>query len=245
MMAMAEAVPKKTFADLADEIAVALDPAAIAANQSTQQIYEQIRALEKLIGEEKSKKSREDIATLLRQMQEAREKGIEYSYKAAELSPQSVNAAQRQVLVDVLERRGAGTRLDPYAAALGVKPALGVKDGLAAFYAAVIAQEDAKQLGQSDSRNKLYEKAVWYWKVAGDAGDPGAYWNLAIMYLSGEGVMQSRLAAIEWDYKAGLGFLRLSQREKALAALEAIQSIDKNSPLARKLEASLAQSAPK
>ena len=57
--------------------------------------------------------------------------------------------------------------------------------------------------------------------------------------------MQSRLAAIEWDYKAGLGFLRLGQREKALAALEAIQSIDKNSPLARKLEASLAQGAPK
>ena len=117
--------------------------------------------------------------------------------------------------------------------------------GLAAFYAAVIAQEDAKRLGQSDARNKLYEKAVWYWKVAGDAGDPGAYWNLAVMYLKGEGVMQSRLAAIEWDYKAGLGFLRLGQREKALAALEAIQSIDKNSPLARKLEASLAQGAPK
>ena len=130
-MAVAQAVPKKTLGDLADEIPVARDPAAIAANQSTQQIYEQIRAFEKLIGEEQSKKSREDTATLFRQMQEAREKGIEYSYKVGEPSPQSANAVQRQVLVDVLERRGAGTHLDPYAAALGIKPAQDSKDGLA------------------------------------------------------------------------------------------------------------------
>ena len=56
--------------------------------------------------------------------------------------------------------------------------------------------------------------------------------------------MKSGLAAAEWFYKAGVGYLKNGERERALAALESIQKIDKAHPLGKKLNVLLQKGAP-
>jgi TPR repeat protein len=188
------------------------------AAKSTQEIYGRIRALEPLI-------NKLEVARYLNEKGEVKALAdLGYAPKDPALSSDTYET-ESQGLLGILEARGSKGQ------------------ALAAFYTAMFAQEAAKRLAPSDASNKLFEKAVIFWKRAGDAGDPGAYWNLAVMYQRGEGVMKSKLAAIEWDYKAGVGFLNQGQREKALAALEAIQAMDRNSSLGRS-EAQLAKGAP-
>lgn len=215
--ANAQTAPEKSLAEMASE----LDPAARYASQPTQQIYERIRTLEVFMG-------KLAIARSLKTTGEAGAKALaSLGYAPGDPVPGSeAYETEKQVLLNILEGRGTKG------------------EALAAFSTAMFAQEAAKQLAPSEASKKLFEKAVVFWKRAGDAGDPGAYWNLAVMYQRGEGFVQSRLAAIEWDYRAGIGFLRIGEREKALAALEAIQAMDRNSALGRKLAAQLAKGAP-
>jgi len=247
---IAQAADTQGATDLSVVVGAALSTPVAIADRSTQQLYERVRVLEKLTSDVKRRTHEQKTETMIREMKEAREKGGQFDSAAffardPEREPTSDEVEIRE-LIQTLERRGTGHDLTAYASALGVKPAQrsGV-DALAAFYAAMLAQEAATRQGSPDERSRLYQKAVSFWKLSGDAGEPGAYWNLAVMYLNGVGVMQSKLAAIEWNYKAGVGFLKLGEREKAQAALEAIQAIDKASPLGRKLEASLALGAPK
>jgi hypothetical protein len=245
--ANAQAEPRKSFADLACDIETTLKPAE---NNDcpTQWIYERIRTLEGLQANEVSKAS---TAGLLKKLDEEGDKSTASMLRKNggadnDPTPDSENyESERQSLLRTLELRGAGAVANRYAAAPGVQHLPYTADALAAFYTALLSVEAAKRVGPSNERDRLYGNAVAFWKRSGDAGDAGAYWNLAVMYQSGEGVLRSNLAAIEWFYKAGTGFLRLHEREKALAALEAIQSIDRKSALAHKLEGLLAGGAPK
>ena len=95
-----------------------------------------------------------------------------------------------------------------------------------------------------ESKNK-YDLAMSMFKHAGAAGISAASWNVAVMYANGYGTTTSKLAAIEWYYIAGIVFLISGDREQALAALEAIQTIKKDSDLGKRLEKQLNKGAPK
>lgn len=95
-----------------------------------------------------------------------------------------------------------------------------------------------------ESKNE-YDLAMSLFKKAGAAGISAASWNVAVMYANGYGTTTSKLAAIEWFYKAGIEFLKSGHREQALAALEAIQAINKDSDLGKRLERQLNKGAPK
>ena len=98
---------------------------------------------------------------------------------------------------------------------------------------------------QTSGYEENYDAALRYFKQAGNAGFPSGYWNAAVMYEEGSGLMRSNLAAIELYFKAGLGYLGLNEREKALSSLEAIYRIDKNHELAKQLESQLKKAAVK
>jgi tetratricopeptide (TPR) repeat protein len=118
-------------------------------------------------------------------------------------------------------------------------------DGAAMFYTGLLTSERAASIKRSDPRgDKEYEKAIGYYKQACSAGLSNACWNVAIMYADGEGAVKSGLAAAEWFYKAGVGYLKNGERERALAALESIQKIDKAHPLGKKLNVLLQKGAP-
>jgi len=95
------------------------------------------------------------------------------------------------------------------------------------------------------ARIQSYETAAGYYKKACAASISDACWNLADIYAKGLGETKSGLAAAEWYYKAGLGYLANGKREKALAALEEIEKIDPKNSLASKLKAQLQKGAPK
>jgi hypothetical protein len=109
----------------------------------------------------------------------------------------------------------------------------------------------AEAFGKSGSpvsvrlKNEHYRKAVDYYKKACAAKVYEGCWNIGVIYQSGLGETRSRLAAAEWFYKAGVGYLAINERERALGALEAVQSIDFNGLLAKKLSLELQKGAPK
>mgnify|MGYP000222725478 CR=1 FL=1 len=120
----------------------------------------------------------------------------------------------------------------------------------ASFYAGILALETANMYAKTYSKqSSLYEEnydvALRHFKQAGNAGFPSGYWNAAVMYEDGTGVMRSSTAAIELYFKAGLGYLGTNEREKALSSLEAIYRIDKNHELAKQLESQLKKAAVK
>jgi hypothetical protein len=90
-----------------------------------------------------------------------------------------------------------------------------------------------------------YDQALLRFKQSGEAGSPAACWNVATIYSKGLGSTTSKLAAIEWYYKAGVGYLKNGYREQSLAALEAIQAIRMDSELGLRLEKELNKGAPK
>lgn len=90
-----------------------------------------------------------------------------------------------------------------------------------------------------DLANNFFKEAHIGFRVASDAGFAPASWNIAVMYEQGNGVTRSKLAAAEWYSKAGHQYLKAGEREKALAALERIEEVDKKHPYAIKLRAVL------
>lgn len=121
-------------------------------------------------------------------------------------------------------------------------------DVTAMFYTGLLKSEYAKVLEDSKNlveANKEYELAADYYKRAGDGGSLNAYWNVAIMYERGRGVVKSNSAAIEWFYKAGIQDLKYKRREEALAALDAIKALDKEHRLGKRLQIELEKNEPK
>jgi TPR repeat protein len=126
---------------------------------------------------------------------------------------------------------------------------------IAMFYAAMLKEDDARfdrafsekyqNMSRIKDSNEKYDLAIQLFKQAGDAGINAAYWNVAVAYENGFGNTTSKLAAIEWYYKAGVGYLKDGYREQALAALEAIQAIRMDSELGLRLEKELNKGAPK
>ena len=114
-------------------------------------------------------------------------------------------------------------------------------DSVAMFYMGLQTSKTAKTLNSTED----YEKAATYYKQACNAGVADGCWNVGAMYADGTGVIKSGLAAAEWFYKAGIGYLKIEERERALAALETIQKIDKAHPLGSKLDALLQKNMPK
>ncbi len=123
-------------------------------------------------------------------------------------------------------------------------------DTTALFYWALITAKtgthwsDSKTETGIKARKQSYDSALSYYKKACPAISE-ACWNIADIYLKGLGSTKSGLAAAEWFYKAGMGYLASGQREEALAALEAIENIDPKNQLALKLKAQLQKGAPK
>lgn len=128
-------------------------------------------------------------------------------------------------------------------------------DLMAMFYVALLKTDNARLLravGEKYTNMNMikesddeYDLALQLFKQAGDAGISAAYWNVAVAYANGHGSTSSKLAAIEWYYKAGVGYLKDGDRERALAALEAIQAIRMDSELGKRLEKQLNKGAPK
>jgi TPR repeat protein len=118
----------------------------------------------------------------------------------------------------------------------------------AMFYTGILKSEYAKVLEGSKNiveAKKEYELAAEYYKRAGDNGSLNAYWNVAIMYERGRGVVKSNSAAIEWFYKAGIQDLKYGRREEALAAYDAIKALDKEHRLGKRLQIELEKNEPK
>ena len=121
-------------------------------------------------------------------------------------------------------------------------------DSHALFYMGILSAESgapSNREGKTKYGTAEYENAIGYYKKACAAGLPNACWNVANIYVDGLGETKSGLAAAEWFYTAGLGYLANGQRERALAALEEIQKIDSKHPLAKKLNLQLQKGAPK
>jgi TPR repeat protein len=116
------------------------------------------------------------------------------------------------------------------------------------YWGVMLAQSGARrsdtEIGMKASKES-YEMALGYYKKACVAAISEACWNIADIYAKGLGRTKSGLAAAEWFYKAGLGYLTNGQREEALASLEEIEKIDKAHPLGKKLSELLAKGAPK
>ncbi len=120
-------------------------------------------------------------------------------------------------------------------------------DTVALFYMGVLSEEYgalSNREGKTKYGTAEYEKAIGYYKKA-CAASTNACWNVAVIYVNGYGETKSGLAAAEWFYTAGLGYLANGQRERALAALEEIQKIDSKHSLAKKLDLELQKGAPK
>lgn len=120
-------------------------------------------------------------------------------------------------------------------------------DAVASFYAGLIASELGEQLTKSQLSqmgDEAYEKALRHFKKACEGKVYGGCWNVASMYENGQGDVRSSLAASEWYYRAGVGYLALGQRERALAALEHIRLADADNPLGKKLSNLLRKGSP-
>lgn len=120
-------------------------------------------------------------------------------------------------------------------------------DSIASFYMGVLTSEFGPMWNRekkTKSGNEQYEKAIGFYKKACTAGLSNSCWNVAEIYVNGFGQTTSGLAAAEWFYKAGVGYLANGERERALAALESIQKIDNKHLLGKKLDAQLQKGAP-
>jgi TPR repeat protein len=127
------------------------------------------------------------------------------------------------------------------------------RDPSALFYSGLLKSEFADRISSSVDRSanalglasEEYSGALSLFKMAGDSGVISGYWNVAVQYEKGQGVIASPLAASEWYYKAAQAYLREGDRERAIAALEAIKRLTKDSPLSIRLETALKKGEPK
>lgn len=96
---------------------------------------------------------------------------------------------------------------------------------------------------QAFSHKKLGKGAVSKESIILDQatkGGPEKKFSLAVSYEQGKGVKKSKGKAIKWYYKAGLGFLKKKNKERAAAALAAINRLSpghkKGIQLAKKMK---------
>jgi len=122
---------------------------------------------------------------------------------------------------------------------------------VASFYLGIMVVESEKSRINVTSdisikaRNQSYQIAINYYKKACAGGVSNGCWNIANILLNGYGETTSGLAAAEWFYKAGSGYLAAGDRDRALSALEEIQKIESTHPLGKKLFAQLQKGMPK
>ena len=118
-------------------------------------------------------------------------------------------------------------------------------DGQAAFYMGnVITESHEHDSKKSEYSTEEYEKVISYYKKACASKIFTGCWNVGSIYLNGYGEIKSGLAAAEWFYKAGVGYISVGERERALSALEVISGIDPKHALGKKLRAQLQKKAP-
>ncbi len=70
-------------------------------------------------------------------------------------------------------------------------------------------------------------------------GDPNAQFSLGSSYEKGKGVGKNKEKAIEWYYKAGQSYLKKGKKDKAKAALAAINRLSPGHARAVELTAAL------
>ena len=116
-------------------------------------------------------------------------------------------------------------------------------DPVAAFYRGLFRLETAQLFSRNNAPLQATEQAAAdarkLFLFAYRAGIAAAAWNLGVIYETGVGVTGSRLAAIEWYARAGQQYLKGAEREKALAALEKIESFDQKHSDSKRLREAL------
>lgn len=124
-------------------------------------------------------------------------------------------------------------------------------DASAMFHEGLIRHSDGAMYlrnlniqGMKQLSDEAFRESLALFKRAGEGGDASGYYNVAVQYQNGQGVLKSNLAAAEWYYRAGTAYLRAGDRENALASLEGMQAADKDSALTKKLDAALRKSGP-
>lgn len=70
-------------------------------------------------------------------------------------------------------------------------------------------------------------------------GGPEKKFSLAVAYEQGKGVKKNKGKAIKWYYKAGLGFLKKKNKERAAAALAAINLLSPGHEMGIRLAAKM------
>jgi len=85
-------------------------------------------------------------------------------------------------------------------------------------------------LFKGDGVAQDYKRAHDLFKAAAKQGNPFAQHYLGIMYAKGTGVTQSRSEAIYWYHEAGLTYMKLGMKDKAVAMAETIGAVSKDSP---------------
>jgi len=69
-----------------------------------------------------------------------------------------------------------------------------------------------------------------------DANNPGALQLMGILYMQPDLSTHDNNFAVDYLYRAGVGFLNAGNRERELRSLSGIQQIDRDHPLARRLQ---------
>ncbi len=91
---------------------------------------------------------------------------------------------------------------------------------------------------QAFSHKKLKKAAPSKESILADQaakGGPEKKFSLAVSYEQGKGVKKNKGKAIKWYYKAGLGFLKKKNKDRAAAALAAINRLSPGHEMGIKL----------
>ena len=110
-----------------------------------------------------------------------------------------------------------------------------LKDPIAQSFFALALMDEGNRLG-SDER---HAEALSHFRSSCSMDVASSCFNAGLMLIDGKGSPRSPSAAIEWFYKAGIGFLKSGDRDKANAALDQIRLADSSSDLAQKLRNAL------
>lgn len=115
------------------------------------------------------------------------------------------------------------------------------REPIAQFYFAMVLVED----GDKFNNRRDYDEALSLLKSSCEADIFSSCYNAGVMLSDGKGGLKSASAAIEWFYRAGKGFLKIGDRDKANAALDQIQIADRSSDLGKRLHKMMLSGVPK
>jgi TPR repeat protein len=96
-------------------------------------------------------------------------------------------------------------------------------------------EQGVSHLRLPDGGKRHFQDAITALMRASGRGEPTAAWNLALMYANGWGVNSSKLVAAEWYARAGDGYRKIGDRERAMAAVERAQELEPASTAAMRL----------